>query len=154
MHPRGSPAAFPILWNCEQSYNFDRQVWSTKRICLRRVCWSWCGAECSHTKWIGIAWSAVEGTWFIHTQIITHSYTHTHTHWHACTQSHVPNLYKEIYLSQLSWSHWFRDCLQVSAKRTNVPGLKQYRGRRPNPFFRSRRPFMAAAPFYPSYGYG
>ncbi|XP_050387725.1 polyadenylate-binding protein 1 [Argentina anserina] len=44
--------------------------------------------------------------------------------------------------------------LKVSAKRTNVPGLKQYRGRRPNPFFRSRRPFMAAAPFYPSYGYG
>ncbi|KAL6131762.1 hypothetical protein ACLB2K_070135 [Fragaria x ananassa] len=42
--------------------------------------------------------------------------------------------------------------LKVSAKRTNVPGLKQYRGRRPNPFFRSRRPFMAAAPFYPSYG--
>lgn len=46
--------------------------------------------------------------------------------------------------------------LKVSAKRTNVPGLKQYRGRRPNPFgFRSRRtPFMPAAPFFPPYGYG
>ncbi|KAM1337477.1 hypothetical protein ACFX13_042416 [Malus domestica] len=44
--------------------------------------------------------------------------------------------------------------LKVSAKRTNVPGLKQYRGRRPNPFFRSRRPFIPAAPFYPSFGYG
>ncbi|KAG7030873.1 Polyadenylate-binding protein 2 [Cucurbita argyrosperma subsp. argyrosperma] len=45
--------------------------------------------------------------------------------------------------------------LKVSAKRTNVPGMKQYRGRRPNPYgFRGRRPFMADAPFYPSYGYG
>ncbi|KAL5569708.1 hypothetical protein UlMin_026283 [Ulmus minor] len=45
--------------------------------------------------------------------------------------------------------------LKVSAKRTNVPGMKQYRGgRRPNPFFRSRRPFMAAPPFYPPYAYG
>ncbi|XP_050223912.1 polyadenylate-binding protein 1 isoform X3 [Mercurialis annua] len=44
--------------------------------------------------------------------------------------------------------------LKVSAKRTNVPGMKQYRGRRSGPSgFRSRRPFMAA-PFYPSYGYG
>ncbi|KAJ8772425.1 hypothetical protein K2173_027602 [Erythroxylum novogranatense] len=45
--------------------------------------------------------------------------------------------------------------LKVSAKRTNVPGMKQFRGRRPNPYlgFRSRRPFMAA-PFFPSYGYG
>ncbi|KAK2988931.1 hypothetical protein RJ640_026199 [Escallonia rubra] len=34
--------------------------------------------------------------------------------------------------------------LKVAAKRTNVPGMKQFRGRRPNPFFgfRSRRPFM------------
>ncbi|KAJ4845325.1 Polyadenylate-binding protein 2 [Turnera subulata] len=45
--------------------------------------------------------------------------------------------------------------LKVSAKRTNIPGMKQYRGRRPNPYFgfRSRRPFMPA-PFYPAYGYG
>ncbi|KAG6415997.1 hypothetical protein SASPL_123418 [Salvia splendens] len=32
--------------------------------------------------------------------------------------------------------------LKVSAKRTNIPGMKQYRGRRPNPYFGSRRPFM------------
>lgn len=46
--------------------------------------------------------------------------------------------------------------LKVSAKRTNVPGLKQYRGRRPSPYpgFRSRMPFMPASPFYPAYGYG
>ncbi|XP_021640136.1 polyadenylate-binding protein 1 isoform X2 [Hevea brasiliensis] len=45
--------------------------------------------------------------------------------------------------------------LKVSAKRTNIPGMKQYRGRRPNPYgFRSRRPFMPAPPFYPPYGYG
>ncbi|XP_059666894.1 polyadenylate-binding protein 1-like isoform X2 [Cornus florida] len=46
--------------------------------------------------------------------------------------------------------------LKVSAKRTNVPGMKQYRGRRPNPYFgfRSRRPFMPGPPFYPPYAYG
>ncbi|KAF8380615.1 hypothetical protein HHK36_028103 [Tetracentron sinense] len=46
--------------------------------------------------------------------------------------------------------------LKVSAKRTNVPGMKQYRGRRPNPYLgtRSRRPFMPGPPFYSPYGYG
>ncbi|KAM7273060.1 hypothetical protein ACFE04_027724 [Oxalis oulophora] len=45
--------------------------------------------------------------------------------------------------------------LKVSAKRTNVPGMKQLRGRgRAAPFFRSRgRGFMAPAP-YAAYGYG
>ncbi|KAJ6809768.1 polyadenylate-binding protein 2-like isoform X1 [Iris pallida] len=45
--------------------------------------------------------------------------------------------------------------LKVSAKRTNVPGMKQYRGRRPSPYpaFRSRRPFMPT-PFYSPFGYG
>ncbi|XP_010269828.1 PREDICTED: polyadenylate-binding protein 2-like [Nelumbo nucifera] len=45
--------------------------------------------------------------------------------------------------------------LKVSAKRTNIPGMKQYRGRRPNPYlgFRGRRPFMPGPPFAP-YGYG
>ncbi|CAA0834512.1 Polyadenylate-binding protein 2 [Striga hermonthica] len=43
--------------------------------------------------------------------------------------------------------------LKVSAKRTNVPGMKQFRGRRPNPYFGSRRPFMYA-PVYPPFGYG
>ncbi|XP_050886432.1 polyadenylate-binding protein 1 isoform X1 [Lathyrus oleraceus] len=42
--------------------------------------------------------------------------------------------------------------LKVSAKRTNVPGLKQYFGRRPAGF-RARRPFMPS-PFFPPYGYG
>ncbi|KAA3458184.1 Polyadenylate-binding protein 2 [Gossypium australe] len=44
--------------------------------------------------------------------------------------------------------------LKVSAKRTNVPGMKQYRGRRPNSYFRSRRPFMPGPVFYPPYSYG
>uniref|UniRef100_A0A6N2KWM1 RRM domain-containing protein n=1 Tax=Salix viminalis TaxID=40686 RepID=A0A6N2KWM1_SALVM len=38
--------------------------------------------------------------------------------------------------------------LKVSAKRTNVPGMKLFRGRRPSAYgFRSRRPFMP----YPAY---
>ncbi|XP_043717078.1 polyadenylate-binding protein 2-like [Telopea speciosissima] len=46
--------------------------------------------------------------------------------------------------------------LKVSAKRTNIPGLKQFRGRRPNPYlgFRGRRPFMPGPPFLAPYGYG
>ncbi|XP_020677745.1 polyadenylate-binding protein 2-like isoform X1 [Dendrobium catenatum] len=45
--------------------------------------------------------------------------------------------------------------LKVSAKRTNIPGMKLYRGRRPNPYmaFRPRRPFMPS-PYYAPYGYG
>ncbi|KAL3645148.1 Polyadenylate-binding protein 1 [Castilleja foliolosa] len=42
--------------------------------------------------------------------------------------------------------------LKVSAKRTNVPGMRQFRGRRPNPY--SRRPFMPGPPAFPPYGYG
>ncbi|XP_031383527.1 polyadenylate-binding protein 1-like isoform X2 [Punica granatum] len=42
--------------------------------------------------------------------------------------------------------------LKVSAKRTNIPGMKQYRGRGPS---RSRRPYMPGAPLFPPpYGYG
>ncbi|KAL3635320.1 Polyadenylate-binding protein 2 [Castilleja foliolosa] len=47
--------------------------------------------------------------------------------------------------------------LKVSAKRTNVPGMKQFRPRRSNPNmgFRSRTPYMAATPYiYSPYGYG
>ncbi|EPS71398.1 hypothetical protein M569_03365 [Genlisea aurea] len=45
--------------------------------------------------------------------------------------------------------------LKVSAKRTNVPGMKQFRPRRSSPFYRSRVPYVAAAPFiYAPYGYG
>ncbi|XP_019250269.1 PREDICTED: polyadenylate-binding protein 2-like isoform X2 [Nicotiana attenuata] len=46
--------------------------------------------------------------------------------------------------------------LKVSAKRTNLPGMKPYRARRPNPYmgFRGRTPFMAAPYFFPPYGYG
>ncbi|KAI4330807.1 hypothetical protein MLD38_029056 [Melastoma candidum] len=51
--------------------------------------------------------------------------------------------------------------LKVSAKRTNIPGMKQYRGRQAGSFpgFRSRRPFFPGAPVfyapvYSPYGYG
>ncbi|XP_047982252.1 polyadenylate-binding protein 2-like isoform X2 [Salvia hispanica] len=46
--------------------------------------------------------------------------------------------------------------LKVSAKRTNVPGMKQFRPRRSNPQmgYRSRTPFMAAPYMYSPYGYG
>lgn len=45
--------------------------------------------------------------------------------------------------------------LKVSAKRTNVPGMKQMRGRRFNPYFgyRPRRPFLPPYAYSP-YGYG
>lgn len=45
--------------------------------------------------------------------------------------------------------------LQVNAKRTNVPGMKQYRGRRFNPYmgYRFRRPYVPPY-FYSPYGYG
>ncbi|CAA7021467.1 unnamed protein product [Microthlaspi erraticum] len=41
--------------------------------------------------------------------------------------------------------------IKVSAKRTNVPGMRQFRGRRP---FRPMRGFMPGPPFYPQYAYG
>lgn len=46
--------------------------------------------------------------------------------------------------------------LKVSAKRTNVPGMKQFRPWRSNPHmgYRSRTPFMAAPYLYSPYGYG
>ncbi|KAL6514658.1 Polyadenylate-binding protein 2 [Orobanche gracilis] len=46
--------------------------------------------------------------------------------------------------------------LKISAKRTNVPGMKQFRPRRSNPFmgYRARTPYMAAPYMYSPYGYG
>ncbi|XP_068648409.1 polyadenylate-binding protein 2-like isoform X2 [Aristolochia californica] len=46
--------------------------------------------------------------------------------------------------------------LKVLAKRTNVPGMKQYRGRRFNPYlgYRFRRPYAPPPYFYSPYGYG
>lgn len=45
--------------------------------------------------------------------------------------------------------------LKVTAKRTNIPGMKQYRGRRFNPYFgfRPRRAYIPPY-FYSPYGYG
>ncbi|CAH9060091.1 unnamed protein product [Cuscuta epithymum] len=46
--------------------------------------------------------------------------------------------------------------LKVSAKRTNVPGMKQYRARGFNPYigFRPRRPFMPGAVAFPPFALG
>lgn len=45
--------------------------------------------------------------------------------------------------------------LKVTAKRTNIPGMKQYRGRRFNPYFgfRPRRSYIPPY-YYSPYGYG
>ncbi|XP_059648042.1 polyadenylate-binding protein 2-like isoform X2 [Cornus florida] len=45
--------------------------------------------------------------------------------------------------------------LKISAKRTNIPGMKQFRPRRPNPYsgYRSRTPYMPPY-FYSPFGYG
>ncbi|XP_020255765.1 polyadenylate-binding protein 2-like isoform X2 [Asparagus officinalis] len=54
---------------------------------------------------------------------------------------------------QLNESELHGRQLKVSQKRTNVPGLKQFRPRRFNPYMgsRFRRPFM---PYYSPFGYG
>ncbi|KAL5563262.1 hypothetical protein UlMin_033009 [Ulmus minor] len=47
--------------------------------------------------------------------------------------------------------------LKVSAKRTNIPGMKQFRARRPSPYtgFRSRTPYVPPPPYmFNPYGYG
>ncbi|KAF5743941.1 Polyadenylate-binding protein 2 [Tripterygium wilfordii] len=46
--------------------------------------------------------------------------------------------------------------LKVTSKRTNVPGMKQFRGRRPNPYmgFRARGPYMPPPFMFSPYGYG
>ncbi|KAK7268973.1 hypothetical protein RIF29_21685 [Crotalaria pallida] len=46
--------------------------------------------------------------------------------------------------------------LKVTAKRTNVPGMKQFRPRRPNPYmgFRGRSPYGPPPFVYGPYGYG
>ncbi|XP_051148065.1 polyadenylate-binding protein 1-like [Andrographis paniculata] len=41
--------------------------------------------------------------------------------------------------------------LKVSAKRTNIPGMRQSQGRRPTRFG-SRRPFIPGSPVFPPYG--
>ncbi|RAL52986.1 unnamed protein product [Cuscuta campestris] len=58
---------------------------------------------------------------------------------------------------QLNESELHARQLKVMPKRTNVPGMKQFRGRRFNPYmggYRFRRPYVPAPYFYPPYGYG
>ncbi|KAJ6843385.1 polyadenylate-binding protein 2-like isoform X1 [Iris pallida] len=52
---------------------------------------------------------------------------------------------------QLNESELHGRLLKVSAKRTNVPGMKQYRPRRFNPYMGYRRPYI---PYYSPFGYG
>ncbi|KAG8373386.1 hypothetical protein BUALT_Bualt11G0019000 [Buddleja alternifolia] len=56
---------------------------------------------------------------------------------------------------QLNESELHGRQLKVMAKRTNVPGMKQYRGRRFNPYMAHgyRRPYVPPY-FYSPYGYG
>ncbi|KAJ0981396.1 hypothetical protein J5N97_009651 [Dioscorea zingiberensis] len=56
---------------------------------------------------------------------------------------------------QLNESELHGRQLKVLAKRTNVPGMKQFRPRRFNPYmgYRSRRPYVPPY-FYSPYGYG
>ncbi|WZZ37419.1 hypothetical protein YC2023_020820 [Brassica napus] len=54
---------------------------------------------------------------------------------------------------QLNESELHGRQLKVLPKRTNVPGLKQHRGRRFNPYMGFRRPFMSPYMYSP-YGYG
>lgn len=62
-------------------------------------------------------------------------------------------LFPSLQLSILIWTFW-----QVTAKRTNVPGMKQFRPRRPsNPYmgFRGRTPYAPPFAYAPApYGYG
>lgn len=66
------------------------------------------------------------------------------------------NLYRckfhTLFIFSTMWN--FLMCLQVTAKRTNVPGMKLYRARRPNPNMRSRSPFIPAPFVFSPYGYG
>ncbi|KAK9989037.1 hypothetical protein SO802_029276 [Lithocarpus litseifolius] len=55
---------------------------------------------------------------------------------------------------QLNESQLHGRQLKVTAKRTNVPGMKLYRARRPNPNMRSRSPFIPAPFVFSPYGYG
>ncbi|KAL4614845.1 polyadenylate-binding protein 2-like isoform X1 [Castanea sativa] len=55
---------------------------------------------------------------------------------------------------QLNESQLHGRQLKVTAKRTNVPGMKLYRARRPNSNMRSRSPFIPAPFVFSPYGYG
>jgi len=55
---------------------------------------------------------------------------------------------------QLNESQLHGRQLKVTAKRTNVPGMKPHRARRPNPNMRSRSPFIPAPFVFSPYGYG
>lgn len=50
---------------------------------------------------------------------------------------------------QLSESELHGRPLKVTAKRTNIPGMKIFRGRRPNPYYG----YLPRRPYMPSYGY-
>ncbi|CAA2973077.1 polyadenylate-binding protein 2-like isoform X2 [Olea europaea var. sylvestris] len=55
---------------------------------------------------------------------------------------------------QLNESELHGRQLKVMAKRTNLPGMKQYRGRRFNPYLGYRRRPYVPPYFYSPYGYG
>ncbi|XP_042379042.1 polyadenylate-binding protein 2-like isoform X2 [Zingiber officinale] len=57
---------------------------------------------------------------------------------------------------QLNESELHGRQIKVAAKRTNVPGMKQFRPRRSNPYmgYLTRRPYMPPPYFPPPYAYG
>lgn len=140
MYTRGSSAAFSVMWNSQQGDNFNRQIRSTKRFCIRGICWTWICSEFFAVEWIRIAWASTQGPK------------------NPNCLSGFPFQHIKIHVLgfKLFLLIFFFKCAQVAAKRTNVPGMKQFRGRRPSPYlgFRSRRPYMAGPPMFPPYGYG
>ena len=69
----------------------------------------------------------------------------------ACDNFDSKSLFFDCYIYIYIYIYVF----QVSNKRTNVPGMKQFRPRRFNPYmgFRARRPYVPPY-FYSPYGYG
>lgn len=143
MYPWRSAAAFPVMWDGEQSHYSNWQVWPTKGVCLCGVPWNRSCSRGPSFKWIWATWPTIEGYYLFHFLLRNNNLQFS---WFHATLS--------SFIVPTGWA--LLEYFQVSAKRTNVPGMKQYRGRRPNPYaggFRARSPFVA--PFmYAPYGYG
>lgn len=75
--------------------------------------------------------------------------------WSVRLFSCVISFIQFLLLTLAFFVHSFKMSFQISAKRTNVPGMKVFRPPRPNPYmgFRPRSAYMPTY-FYPPYGYG
>lgn len=133
MHSWRSAATFPILWYCKQGNYSDRQVWPAKGFCLCGIPWNRCCSRGSPVEWVWITWPSTEGNSISFNELVF--------------------LVLQRKLNCLFMTTWH--IFQVLPKRTNVPGMKQYRPRRFNPYmgYRGRRPYVPPY-FYSPYGYG